>query len=136
MHDQKIYLSKYISILKVCVFIACPFLLILMQPDAGSALIYSSLIIVFFREGLQIKYIFFIGLILILSVLTIILSINNTMIFLIIINLLFAYILKKKNHNFMPALISFIIGSLIMIGVNYSYENILPTHQKERIDII
>ena len=36
----------------------------------------------------------------------------------------------------MPALISFIIGALLILGINYSYENILQPHQKERIDII
>ena len=136
MHDHKIYLTKYKQILKVCIFILCPFLLILMQPDAGSALIYTSLIIMFFREGLKIEYILFLGLLFVLSALTIIASINYTMVFLIISNLLFAYLLKKKKLNFMPALMSFIIGSLISLGINYSYENILQTHQKERIDII
>ena len=136
MNDQKIYLTKHIEILKVCLFILCPFLLILMQPDAGSALIYMSLIIMFFREGLKIEYILFAGLTLMLSTLTIIVGVNYTMIFLIILNLIFAYILNKKGHNIMPALIAFIIGALIIIGVHYSYENILPPHQKERIDII
>ena len=136
MHDKKIYLSKYKEILKVSIFILCPFLLILMQPDAGSALIYASLVIMFFREGLKIEYILFIGLCFILSALTIIASIKYTMIFLIIINFVFAYFLKKKNINFMPALISFIIGALLILGINYSYENILQPHQKERIDII
>ena len=136
MHDKKIYLTKYKEILKVCIFILCPFLLILMQPDAGSALIYASLVIVFFREGLKIEYILFIGLCFILSALTIIASIKYTMIFLIIINFVFAYFLNKKNLNFIPALISFIIGALIILGINYSYDNILQPHQKERIDII
>jgi len=137
MNDHKLYLTKYKSILKVCVFILCPFLLIMMQPDAGSALVYTSLIIMFFREGLKIEYILFIGLLFILSLLTIIVSINYTMVFLIIINLVFAYLLKTKNRNFiLPALISFIMGALIILGINYSYENILQPHQKERIDVI
>ena len=39
IHDKNIYLNKSINTLKVCGFILLPFLLILKQPDAGSALI-------------------------------------------------------------------------------------------------
>ena len=36
----------------------------------------------------------------------------------------------------LPALVTFIIGILIVGSVNYGYDNILQPHQKERIDII
>jgi len=136
MHDKKIYLNTFTHLIKVCIFILLPFLLILMQPDAGSALIYASLIIMFFREGLEIKYLLFVAIICTLSLLTIILGVNIAICFFILLNLVFAYLLKKNKKRVMPALMLFIIGALLISVINYSYENILQPHQKERIDLI
>ncbi len=136
IHDKNIYLNKYINTLKVCGFILLPFLLILKQPDAGSALIYTSLIIMFFREGLPIKYIFFGIISLLISLSTIVVGVSFTIIILIFLHIGFAYLLKKHKKIFLPAFVTFIIGILIVGSVNYSYDNILQPHQKERIDII
>ena len=136
IHDKNIYLNKYINTLKVCSFILLPFLLILKQPDAGSALIYTSLIIMFFREGLQIKYIFFGVTSLLISLSTIIVGVSATIIVLILLHIGFAYLLQKHKKRFLPAFVTFIIGMLIVGSVNYGYDNILQPHQKERIDII
>ena len=50
--------------------------------------------------------------------------------------LIFAYILRRNKKTFIPALIFCILGASIISSINYSYENILQPHQKERIDII
>ena len=136
IHDKNIYLNKSINTLKVCGFILLPFLLILKQPDAGSALIYTSLIIMFFREGFQIRYMFFGIISLLLSLSTIVVGVSVTIIILIFLNIGFAYLLKKHKKILLPALVTFIIGILIVGSVNYGYDNILQPHQKERIDII
>ena len=62
-------------------------MLILKQPDAGSALIYSSLIIMLFREGFPLKYILIIIVIGVLSLLTIIIGVSKSVVFLIGIKL-------------------------------------------------
>jgi len=63
-------------------------------------------------------------------------GVNNTIIFLIFITLIFSYILKRNKKTFIPALIFFIISASIISSTNYAYEHILQPHQKERIDII
>ena len=57
INDKEIYLNSLKNLLIIISFIFIPSFLILLQPDAGSSLIYSALIIMFFREGLQLKYI-------------------------------------------------------------------------------
>ena len=136
INDKNIYLNKSINTLKVCGFILLPFLLILKQPDAGSALIFTALIIMFFREGLQIRYMFFGIISLLLCLSTIVVGVSVTIIILIFLNIGFAYLLKKHKKILLPALVTFIIGILIVGSVNYGYDNILQPHQKERIDII
>ena len=63
-------------------------------------------------------------------------GVNYTILFLILITFIFSYILRKNKKTFIPALLFFIISASIISGVNYTYENILQEHQKERIDII
>jgi rod shape determining protein RodA len=136
IHNKNIYLKNLKDLMKISCFILIPCLLILMQPDAGSALIYGSLLIVFFREGLPLRYILSIIFIAILSLLTIIQGANSAVIFLMICSTILAYLLKKYKQKFIPILIFSILGLTVISSINYSYENILQPHQKERIDII
>tara|TARA_B100001250_G_scaffold414039_1_gene450355 strand:- start:8930 stop:10186 length:1257 start_codon:yes stop_codon:yes gene_type:complete len=136
MHDKDIYLNRLKELIIVSLMILIPCLLIMKQPDAGSALVYGSLIIMFLREGLQLRYIFSIIIICVVSFLTMVIGVNYTILFLILITFMFSYILRKNKKTFIPALLFFIISASIISGVNYTYENILQGHQKERIDII
>ena len=58
-------LTKLSVILPACAIILFPAMLILLQPDTGSALVYFSLFIVLFREGMS-PYIFVSGLLMII----------------------------------------------------------------------
>ena len=136
MNDKNIYLTDIKKILKVSSFIVVPILLILQQPDAGSALVYASLIIMFFREGLPLKYIVIITTISITSLSTIILGVNTWVLCLVILTVIFGYILYKNKKTLIPALLFFIINAFITMGINYTYNELLPKHQKERIDLI
>ncbi len=51
-------ISKRNDFLKVLFFILLPVFLILLQPDAGSALVFFALFFVLFREGLHLKWLF------------------------------------------------------------------------------
>tara|TARA_B100001250_G_scaffold216039_1_gene185389 strand:+ start:3912 stop:5168 length:1257 start_codon:yes stop_codon:yes gene_type:complete len=136
IHDKDIYINEFKELVIISCLLLMPCLLILKQPDAGSALIYGSLIIMFFREGLPLRYILIIIIISILSLSTIIIGVNYTIIFLIFLTLIFGYILRINKKTFIPALVFCIMGASIISGINYSYEKILQPHQKERIDII
>ena len=136
IHDKDIYINEFKELVIISCLLLMPCLLILKQPDAGSALIYGSLIIMFFREGLPLRYILTIIIISILSLSTIIIGVNYTIIFLIFLTLIFGYILRINKKTFIPALVFCIMGASIISGINYSYEKILQPHQKERIDII
>ena len=107
IHDQDIYLNKLKTLIIICWMLLVPCLLIMKQPDAGSALVYGSLIIMFFREGLQLRYILSIIIIGFLSFLTMVIGVNSTIIFLIFIALIFAYLLKRNKKTLIPALIFF-----------------------------
>ena len=136
INNKKIYLNSWKKIIQVSLFFLTPILLILKQPDAGSALVYTSFLIMFYREGLSLKYVISVIIIGTVSITTIIFGIHNTIIYLVFTGLVFAYILFKNKKSLIPALLFFIFSALISMGVNYAYDEIIPKHQKERIDLI
>ena len=136
IHDNEIYLNSLKNIIKISLFIIIPAFLILLQPDAGSTLVFLGLIIMIFREGFQNRYVFGIVITSLFSILTILIGVSKTIIFLIFCTVIFFVFLKKYSKRLMLSFIFFITCSIIISGINFSYENILQPHQKERIDII
>ena len=134
MNDKNVYLETPKILIIIMLFILFPCMLILKQPDAGSALVYLSLIIMFFREGFPFQYVLIIIVIGVLSLLAIIIGISKSVFFLMGITMILAYLLKKHRKQVVFAVVFFIFGALIISTVDYSYKNILKPHQKERID--
>ncbi len=116
--------------------IGLPILLILMQPDAGSAMIFLSLIFVLNREGLPTWYIIAGISSIVLFILSLIFNPLYIGIGFFIIALLHYLNNKKISRN--PFLYLFV--SLLVFGfvfsVSYVYNNILEPHQKDRIDVL
>ena len=136
IHDNEIYLNSLKNIIKISLFIMIPAFLILLQPDAGSTLVFLGLVIMIFREGFQNRYVFSIVITSLFSILTILIGVSKTIIFLIFCTVIFFVFLKKYSKRLMLSFIFFITCSIIISGINFAYENILQPHQKERIDII
>jgi len=119
----------------IILIIIFPIILILMQPDAGSALIFLCFIIPLFREGLSKWIPLFIIYLSIISISVILLGTRTTLLLTIPITIfLFLFFNKIKTYiKNIAILIS--TGLILTISINYLYTN-LPTHQKDRIDIV
>lgn len=116
--------------------IGLPILLILMQPDAGSAMIFLSLVFVLNREGLPSWY-------LISGVIAIVLFFSALVIsplYIIIaasVIMLLHYITNRKiSRNPIVYLLVFAVISAFSYSVNYVYNEVLEPHQKDRIDVL
>ena len=57
LSEIQIDIRRFSSLLQILLIIALPMGLILIQPDAGSALVFGAFIFVLFREGLPVRYI-------------------------------------------------------------------------------
>ncbi|WP_069659295.1 rod shape-determining protein RodA [Arcticibacter eurypsychrophilus] len=121
----------------ICVILLLiPTSLIMLQPDTGSALTFTSLVFALYREGLS-GYILVIGAILItLFVLTLV--INKFLLVGIIIGLtlLVLFVFRESRRHVQPILVSIAVGIAFIFCVNFAYQNILQTHQRNRIDVI
>lgn len=124
--------TKFVSSL----LILLPALLILMQNDTGSALVFAAFILPLYREGLS-GNILILGLI--IAVLFILSLIINKFILSGIIlglSLMFTF-LSRKNRK---AILATIAYTIIIVGfiftVDFVFEKVLGEHQKTRINVL
>lgn len=116
--------------------ILLPTLLILLQNDTGSALVFFSLILVLYREGLS-------GKVLIVGLIAAVLFVFSLLIDeYILIGILAGIIIalmfftNRTRKNIFKLVGIFIVMSAFVLTVDYAFNNILSPHQKKRIEIL
>lgn len=116
--------------------IGVPVFLILMQPDAGSAMIFLSLIFVLNREGLPSWY--FITGISAVGLFFASLVIEPTYIVLVLgVLTLIHYIFNRKiTRNPIIYGLVFLAMASFTYSVSYVYDSVLEPHQKDRINVL
>ena len=133
IHSKKI---KTFEKIKSYFIIIAPCVLILLQNDLGTAIVFSAFIFVLFREGLSGNILIFgLG----ISVLFIISIMFNKFTILICLGVLFLILLlisKRKKKDIIALLSIFTLCSVFVFSSNYIFNNILAKHQKERINVL
>ena len=140
-------LAKYISYSQInfkytkhqmvgLAIIALPIFLILMQPDAGSAMIFISLIFVLNREGLPSWY-FISGIIAIALFFASLVIQPLYVVIAIALFMIIHYLFNRKisRNPFVYGLL-FIVITAFSYSVSYVYESVLEPHQKDRINVL
>ncbi len=117
--------------------IGFPMLLIMLQPDTGSTLVFSAMIFVLYREGLSPYFLILEGLFITLFILTI--KYNNTTYIvgsLILLALIIAFLLRRNRKLVSTILIGLCIAVAFVFSVNFIYNKVLKKYQKDRIDLV
>ena len=139
------FLSKFQSdlktprtLLKIGAYVLLPFLLIVLQPDPGSALVFGAFFFPLFREGLNYAYlIIFLSL---LSLFFITLSFHFGIVIGIISLVIFSiyYFIKKMNPKLKiwPFIIFLIISIGFSFSVDYIFNNVFQQRHRDRINIV
>lgn len=154
-------LAKYLSTLNIkmqdlktkviaSIIIGLPAILILLQNDTGSTLVYASFVFVLYREGLS-GNILLIGLYTaFIFVLSLLLRINNFTFFdsiilsgdvllkvvLTAIAGLIIYNTRKVKQMWLVVSASLILSIGLIYSVDYIFENVLEPHQSKRINVL
>jgi rod shape determining protein RodA len=105
------------ELLNVGIIIFLPVLLILLQPDAGSAIVFISLILVLFRQGLSGYILFFMFIFLVLSVLALIMSEISMLILLVTLAFTVHMVLGRNIMLTLRSGLIFCIIILVVMGV-------------------
>jgi rod shape determining protein RodA len=121
--------------LKLLIIIFLPALLIILQNDTGSTLVYSAFFFVLFREGVPEIYLYIIGAIFLLFVSTIKFSILTTFIILSIVIFLIYRKKRKKRYSLLKHIGIIILCTTFSFSINYFFNNVIKEHQKNRISL-
>ena len=116
--------------------IGFPVLLIMMQPDAGSAMIFASLSLVLYREGLPGWYLATGAIAIVLFLLA--LLVKPVFIVLLALFLILAhfFLTRRAYRNPILSTLIFVAIAGFVYSVDFVYENVLEDHQKDRINVL
>lgn len=116
--------------------IGLPIFLILLQPDAGSAMIFISLIFVLNREGLPSWY--FISGIVAIGLFFFSLVIPPTYLIIIVFVLMIVHYVFNRKITRNPVVYGLIYLAIVAFSfsVSFVYNNVLEAHQKDRINVL
>jgi len=118
------------------IIIALPAVIILMQPDAGSAMVYAAFFFPLYREGLSGGYLIVVVIAVLVFVFTLLfgpiwVSVGAT----ILVALLF-FLKKKRIAGLMASLSLLIVAIALSFSVDYIFENIFEQRHRDRFNIV
>ena len=139
--DKQFNLKKFNAQIKVLTILALPALLITLQPDPGSALIYTAFIFVLNREGLPSAYIIIALTVLALFILTLIFGVNTILITtsLILISILFYLFFFRRRAlrlGWIRIIGVYVVSILFVFSVDYVFNNVFKQRHRDRFDIV
>lgn len=136
LSDTQINLKDFTHQWQALAIILLPVLLILPQPDPGSALIYSIFIIVLYREGLPAWYVWTGFITILLFVLTLILEPQYVILIGLVVLLIVHFKSRLGDRNIVLSSILFVLISGFVLSVNYVFENVFKQHHRDRFNIL
>lgn len=118
------------------IFIAIPMLLILLQNDTGSAIVYLSFALVLYRQGMP-------GNILMVGVVAVVLAIAALMFnkfwvigSLVVVAAGMLLFIRRNRSNILKLAGLVIIAAAFVFTINFAVEHVLQPHQKTRINVL
>ena len=132
--DIQIDLLTYQDQIKSLIIIFLPAILIIPQPDPGSALVYLALIFALYREGLPTIYLLFSFIVAALFVAT--LSFGTVWVSLLILLITGIIIFKSEKKTIFKYGILAVACIGFSISVNFIFENVLEQRHRDRFNIV
>ncbi|QYS86859.1 rod shape-determining protein RodA [Flavobacterium oreochromis] len=136
LSDSQINLKNFNHQLLGLAILFIPVGLIMLQPDAGSALIFITMIFVLNREGLPSWYLWSgVGAV-ILFIMSLLLKPQYVVLISLIGVILHFYKSKPVKRNIVASSIVFLLMAGFSISVNYVFENVFQQHHRDRFNIL
>lgn len=136
LSDSQINLKDVNKQIQALFIILLPVLLILPQPDPGSALIYSIFILVLYREGLPSWYVWTGFITILLFVFTLILPPQYVILIALLVIVLIHFKSRLSDRNIVLSSILFVLISGFVLSVNYVFNNVFKQHHRDRFNIL
>jgi rod shape determining protein RodA len=136
LSDSQINLKDVNSQLQALAIVFFPVMLILPQPDPGSALIYSVFFLVLYREGLPAWYLWTGFSAIILFVLTLVMQPQYVILIALLVLLFIHFKSRLADRNIVLSSILFVLISGFVLSVNYVFTNVFKQHHRDRFNIL
>ena len=136
LNTHNIKMQVFVTKLRSFIIILVPMLLIILQNDLGTALVFLSLILLLYREGLS-GNILILGLI--VGILFIVTLLINKFVFsgiLVIISFLLFLFSRRKKKELLVILAGLAMAISFVFSVSYIFNNMLSPHHVKRINIL
>jgi len=136
LSTPNVNLKKIKTQIKALAIIFLPAIIIIPQPDPGSAMVYGAYLFVLYREGLNGHYIFIGFLTAFLFILSIIVDYTYIIGVASVLIITIAIFRKRKNKP-ISILVSYLLFStLLLTSFDYVYDNILEDRHRNRLEIM
>ena len=128
--------SKFKTQMIAYALVLFPMMLVLLQGDAGSALVFLVFILVFYREGMS-GNILLIGLgAVVLFLLTLYFSKWYVLIGLAVLFAVTMFFIERNKKNIWKLIAIFSVAAVMVFSVDFFFYKVLKQHQRTRINII
>jgi rod shape determining protein RodA len=136
LSDPQINLKKIKHQIIGLLIMFLPIILILPQPDPGSALIFVMFILVLHREGLPSWYIWTGFIAIILFVLSLIFKIEFLLLGILIVTTIQYFKTKRVQRNIILSSIVFLLMIGYVFSVDYVFNSVFKQHHRDRFNIL
>ncbi|MDA6071156.1 rod shape-determining protein RodA [Flavobacterium sp. AC] len=136
LSDTQINLKDVNRQVQALAIVFLPVLLILPQPDPGSALIYSIFIVVLYREGLPSWYVWTGFITIVLFVLTLVLEPYAVILIALGVLIIIHFKGRAVDRNIILSSILLAVISAFVLSVDYVFDNIFKQHHRDRFNIL
>jgi rod shape determining protein RodA len=136
LSDTQINLKYTNRQIQALAIVFLPVLLILPQPDPGSALIYSAFFLVLYREGLPSWYIWTGFSAILLFVLTLILQPQYVILLALLVIVFIHFKSRIADRNIVLSGILFTLIAGFVLSVNYVFTHVFKQHHRDRFNIL
>ena len=133
--DLQTNIKDYKDQIRAAILVSLPAILILLQNDAGSTLVFGSLFFVFYREGIPQYYLLFTIFIAALGIATLKFSATIVCVSIGILLLIYQLFFKRKKKKIGGILAVLIFSVGLSFSAQWAYNNVLQKHQQDRIGL-
>ena len=133
--DYQTDLRKISDQAKLFLIILIPILIIILQNDTGSSIVFFSLFLVLYREGISQNYIKSIFAIIILSIITLKFSLLISSIIAVLFTTAYYFFKGKTKNKIIKIIIVSFLSLTTCFATTYTYNNILKNHQRNYIKV-
>jgi rod shape determining protein RodA len=134
--SQHINIKEFRTRFIPLIILGVPALLILLQNDTGSALVYSAFVLVLYRMGLSGNYLLFGVFVAVLAISTLMVGQYYVMGFVGALAIVLLFFIKRNRSNILNLAGLLLLALGFIFSVEYAFDHFLGDHQQTRINVL